>query len=168
MTDRMERIRRISRLLYLLCIVIAVVLAVLAATCVIMGSMPDLSLFDDIREYAGGTTETTVAAYFGAADMALMAVLMGTAAAVFREISESHTPFVGRNSDRIMLMGHVVMFMAIAMPIAKAVASSLTSIDYHLDVARILMMVIIAVMAYCVALIFDYGAQLQKESDETL
>lgn len=168
MVDRMERIRRISRLLYLVCVAIAIALAILAVVGVVLGTAPTLSMFDEIREFAGGTTETTVAAYFGAADMALMAVLMGTAAAVFREISESHTPFVGRNSDRIMLMGHVVMFMAIAMPIAKAVASSLTSIDYHLDVARIVMMMIIAVMAYCVALIFDYGAQLQKESDETL
>lgn len=168
MTDKMERLRDVSRLLYLLCILMTIVLIVLALLSFIAAVFPDLSVFDDIRRYEGGSTPMAIGSFFGGVDVCLMALLLGTVAAMFKDISESHTPFLQQNPKRIMLLGHVVMFMAVALPIAKYVVSSVTLVEFHLDISRIVMMLIIAIIAYAVALIFDYGAQLQKESDETL
>ena len=171
MSDRTERIRKISNLLYVLCAVLTVALLVCAAACISLGIVaPNVQEIVDASVTHYGSVDNAVVEFmFGAVDMILMAVVTLLAGLMFRNMSRTYTPFDNGNPAMLMLMGHVTLFSGLAIPVFRyIVTSSLGCGPYTFDIVHVFTMIVIAVILYCASLIFEYGALLQKESDETL
>ena len=85
---------------------------------------------------------------------------------IFAAISKEHTPFTAVNAKRMKQVAILVIIMGVINSIIEFVAQRLLASPegYSID----LMWVVIAAVIYCIALIFDYGCQLQQQSDETL
>lgn len=86
--------------------------------------------------------------------------------AVFDEITQGYTPFSHQNTVRIKKIAIVVAILSIVGSYSDALVDYYTigELTWRVNVIGI----IIAIITYCISLIFSYGCDLQKESDETL
>ena len=171
MSEKTERIRKISNLLYILCLVLAVALLACSVVSIALGIMtPDVEeLRTSSVDHYGSVDNAVVEYMFSAVSLILMGVVTLMAALMFRSMSRSYTPFLNANPATLMIMGHVTLFSAIALPIFRyVVTTSMGCGPFTLDIVGSFTMIVIAVIIYCASLIFEYGAELQKESDETL
>lgn len=96
-----------------------------------------------------------------------IAILIQTSR-IFKDISHEYTPFLPKNIKRmkriaILLLIDNVVSPHIDLAIRKSI--SLTAIKFSDFNAEIF---VLAIIIYCFALIFQYGAELQQQSDETL
>ena len=86
--------------------------------------------------------------------------------AVFNEIMKSLTPFLPENTVRIKKIALIVAILSIVGSCSDALVDYYTigALTWRINVIGI----IVAVIIYCISLIFSYGCDLQRESDETL
>ena len=87
---------------------------------------------------------------------------------IFKDISHEYTPFLSKNIIRMKKIAMLLLINNyispyIDMAIGKSISlTQANSLDFSSE------MIILAVVIYCFALIFQYGADLQQQSDETL
>ncbi len=84
----------------------------------------------------------------------------------FNNIKVSYTPFTCENVRILRMTASVMVISAILMPLILTTLASILQQNYTVDVEVILL--VMAMVVYCLSLVFGYGAALQKESDETL
>lgn len=86
--------------------------------------------------------------------------------AVFNEIMKGSTPFLPENTARIKAIALIVAILSIVGSYSDALVDYYTigELTWRIHVIGI----IVAVIIYCISLIFSYGCDLQRESDETL
>jgi hypothetical protein len=89
---------------------------------------------------------------------------------LFSNIGRSHTPFTTDNVKILKWISYLILVLAI--PVSIAVALMAQTFSSWTDDAVIgwngIPLILLAVMFYFMAHIFEYGTALQKESDETL
>jgi len=95
-------------------------------------------------------------------------VIICVASLIFKTISREGTPFTKSNSDKIriialLLIAHVLVIPPLQMLVKMML---LPGIAVTVDIA--LINLVVAAVFFCLALVFDYGRQLQQESDELL
>jgi hypothetical protein len=91
--------------------------------------------------------------------MALMANLFRQAENIFKDIQVDSSPFEMKQVKRIKRVAILYLIVSLI-----NFETSATSIMISLNLVGI----VGALMFWCIALIFEYGCALQKESDETL
>ncbi|MCM1184288.1 MAG: hypothetical protein NC337_13035 [Roseburia sp.] len=100
------------------------------------------------------------------ADTAFLAVILFLVHAIFRDIGKGCTPFTHQNTARIKGIAIAAILLSLVGGCADAF------VDYYTIgelTWRVNLVGLISGMAiYCIALIFDYGCDLQRQSDETL
>ncbi len=86
--------------------------------------------------------------------------------AVFDELRKGFTPFSHENTARIKKIAIITAILSIVGSCSDALVDYYTIGELTWRVNIIGM--IVAIIIYCISLIFSYGCDLQRESDETL
>jgi hypothetical protein len=102
------------------------------------------------------------------AAFAAVAVIFTFAFRMFRGIQVSDTPFTAENVKNIKMMSYTMVVSAILMTISGWILSDVFGPDTSIDATGGFAMLLMAVLFYFMALIFECGTELQKESDSTL
>jgi len=100
----------------------------------------------------------------------LIAVMFFLAYMLFRNINESETPFSTENVKILKWVSYLLLILAVPVSIIIGILVIHYS-SWDVDAATWvggLPLVFVAVLFYFMAHVFEYGAELQKESDETL
>jgi hypothetical protein len=87
---------------------------------------------------------------------------------IFRELGTGNTPFLPTNIARMKRIALLLILSDIISPFTDAAIADFMSLRSSVSFNYSSEMIILAVVIYCFALIFQYGAELQKQSDETL
>lgn len=110
----------------------------------------------------------TLMVFFASAiiQLALILVLLLTLNKMFTDISKSHSPFEEKQVLRIKRVALLTLIICI-------LSNAFDFIGGYIVKGVIapginLFWIVIAIVIYCLAFIFDYGCKLQTESDETL
>lgn len=85
---------------------------------------------------------------------------------IFRGIEKTYTPFHEKNTSRIKIIAGMTIILSIIGSFSDAVVDYYTigQLTWKLNIEGI----VIGIIIYFIALVFHYGCELQKESDETL
>lgn len=93
--------------------------------------------------------------------------MMYQAGLIFRSIANAESPFIVENVKHLKRIAWGIALMAVVPTVVSGMASVLlggVTFSVNLELAYI----VLTVLFFCLAAIFDYGAELQRESDETL
>lgn len=103
---------------------------------------------------------------FMLADAVLISLAIFFIHAVFAEMKSGSTPFSKENTVRIKKTAIVVSILSIVGGCSDALVDYYTigGLTWRVNIVGL----ITAVIIYCISLIFGYGCDLQRESDETL
>lgn len=149
--------------------VVAVVLMASAAfmVCGMGMALIDPSAFEGVQvEGFDGLTQSQALALFAFAMLVFgaMSVTFWTLSRIMTAISREYSPFTQDNVVRLTRIAYVFLGVSAVLLVLGLVTSA------RLDsvVSTIIVFLVAAVGVYSMALIFRYGAALQKESDETL
>ena len=99
-------------------------------------------------------------------DTLLISLAIFLVYAVFNGIMKGLTPFLPENTARIKKIALIVAILSIVGSYSDALVDYYTIGELTWRVNIIGM--IVAIIIYCISLIFSYGCDLQRESDETL
>lgn len=91
-----------------------------------------------------------------------------TAYRIFRSIAETVLPFSIENSARLKKIGINLMVYSFVLPIARAGFYASFSSNKAIQTTFDIPFIALALVFIFIALVFDYGAELQRQSDETL
>lgn len=99
-------------------------------------------------------------------DTALLAAIIFLVHAIFSDIGKGCTPFSHRNTMRIKGVAVISIVLSLIGGFSDAFVDYYTigELTWSVNVVGL----VIGMAVYCIALIFDYGCELQRESDETL
>ena len=96
----------------------------------------------------------------------ILYLLMDSTFNLFKSIEDSHTPFDIKNINIIKKIANIMKILVIVPPILSISIATLfkttATINFNFS------MILVVVVFYCLSEIFAYGAQLQKDADETL
>lgn len=99
-------------------------------------------------------------------DSALITIIIYFVFSIFRDIGRGSTPFSRKNTTRIKQIAIVTIVISLIGGFSDALVDYYTigELTWNVNFVGLL----IGVVIYCLALIFHYGCELQKLSDETL
>lgn len=99
-------------------------------------------------------------------DTILISLIIFFVYAIFNEMAKGYTPFLHGNTIRIKKIAIIAAVLSIVGSYSDALVDYYTigELTWRVNVIG----VIVAIIIYCISLIFSYGCDLQKESDETL
>lgn len=147
-----------------------VAIAVLTAATVVLGvgSFFDDSFKDVLVGFIGVDVSTAVS--LGSSFlMALVIFVMGFVTvfevrAVMVSITREHSPFTLANAARMKVLSLTYLPFSVLL----AGFGILGNASFQTVLFTFLGCILVSVVMYCLTIVFRYGAQLQKESDETL
>lgn len=156
---------------------VTVMIAILAMTAILIllfsGEETRLSFLDAFQVTANNGTLLSIAPrplFTMFVFMLMDTVLMGAAIflihGIFSEMKKGCTPFSHENTLRIKRTAIVVIILGIVGSYSDGLVDYYTigELTWKVDIPG----VICGIIIYCIAFIFQYGCQLQRESDETL
>ncbi|MDP4153955.1 MAG: hypothetical protein Q8865_11050 [Bacillota bacterium] len=107
------------------------------------------------------------ALFTGIADQSFFVAILILTNRIFKDISREYSPFLPKNISRMKKIAMLLFVDSIISPeISAAIGKSLSLVDNPVNFRSELF--VLAIIIYCFALIFQYGADLQQQSDETL
>lgn len=98
----------------------------------------------------------------------MLAAIFFLASFIFQEMDREKTPFTKKTANRLRVISLLIIAVNIIVPSLRMLLTMIfiPSADFYMEIN--LVQIIFAALFFCLALIFEYGAQLQQESDETL
>lgn len=98
----------------------------------------------------------------------MLASIFFIASFIFKDMKLENTPFTKKTADRLRVISLLIIAVSIIVPSVRLLLLMvyIPSADFYMEIN--LVQLIFAALFFCLALIFEYGAQLQRESDETL
>lgn len=99
-------------------------------------------------------------------DAVLISLAIFFVHAIFSNIRKADTPFTRQNTLRLKIIALIAAFLSIVGSCSDALVDYYTIGEpaWKINIAGLIM----ALILYCISLIFSYGCDLQQESDETL
>ena len=98
----------------------------------------------------------------------IMAAILFVASFIFNDISREGAPFTKKNSNKIRIISLLLITQCIVIPPLQLLIVMIFSPATEVSAPINLGFIIVAAIFFCLALIFEYGADLQRQSDETL
>jgi hypothetical protein len=98
----------------------------------------------------------------------IMVAILFVASSIFKDIGREGAPFTKENSNKIRVISLLLIAQYIVIPPLQFLAVMIFSPTTSPSVSLNLGAIIIVGIFYCLALIFEYGVELQRQSDETL
>jgi ABC-type antimicrobial peptide transport system permease subunit len=170
--ERMKRTSHffsVASLLITIALLIAIVAVVAAGIAVAFNS----DLMNDLLTESGGNiikNDVYLVVAIAGICLPLVAMMFFLAHRLFRNIGRSHTPFTMDNVKILKWISYLILILAIPASIIIALLTQRFS-SWTEDAVvgwSGVPLVLLAVMFYFMAHVFEYGTALQKESDETL
>ena len=87
---------------------------------------------------------------------------------MFENICKNNTPFTKDNARYLVVIATLIIVCTIAVPILDFGLQRVLDTAYYPSYGFGLMPLFVAFLLYFLSLVFKHGAELQKESDETL
>ncbi|MCY9529407.1 DUF2975 domain-containing protein [Paenibacillus alvei] len=100
--------------------------------------------------------------------LCLIMVILFIAGGIFKDISKDYTPFVAKHMKRLKRISLLIAGMAIIPGFVEITMIQMVTPAVMVNVSFELFYILVAVVFFCLAQIFDYGRMLQQQSDETL
>ena len=97
-----------------------------------------------------------------------MAYIFKIAYNMFKSISKECAPFSKMNVNRLKKIGRLLLIYAFIVPIAKLGFYRTFAAAINIQISFDISFVALALSFFFIATVFDYGAELQKETDELL
>ena len=118
--------------------------------------------------FEGGVEEFRTIMLTGILSAAVMSAILFVASFIFKDMSRGTTPFTAKNANRLRVISLLLLALSIVIPPLKMLLTMIffTSVRAYFSIS--VGQIIFAIMFFCLALIFEYGGELQRESDETL
>ncbi|MCL1823496.1 MAG: DUF2975 domain-containing protein [Oscillospiraceae bacterium] len=105
---------------------------------------------------------------FTMSSAAVMAAVLFVASFIFKNISRDGLPFTKRNSNKIKIISLLLIAHEVLLPPLRLLILMVLIPEAEAAVSMNLGIIVAAAVFFCIALIFEYGAELQQQSDETL
>ncbi len=123
----------------------------------------------DIYSLTNGPTGEEIAHIWGQIfGNLVIAGMLFLAWMVFRNISRDYTPFSPKHTVYLMVISLLMLNYTIIVPPVEMLLTEILAPDVTASFSLELSGIIFAFIFYCLALIFEYGRLLQKQSDETM
>jgi hypothetical protein len=170
-TDNLAKLQRtsgyvstVTLIVMIFVTILMIVSAILLIVCVF-----NAELLHEIAE-AAEIMEGDVKIMLGLIILSLVFVdaIMYIAYKMFNDIKKSYTPFKKENSKRLMQISYLLIIYSIVLPIISAVVGGCVDLNNEMTIDFNPVFIAVAVIFYCMSLVFGYGTKLQQESDETL
>ena len=176
MNTKQEKILKMSKFLDALMKIGAIffiITIVAGAAGIIMAPSLDLTSFTvgeilGNTQFEGGADEFRTIMLNEILSAVVMSAILFVASFIFKDMSRGNTPFTAKNANRLRVISLLLIALSIVIPPLKMLLTMIffTSASAYCSIS--LGQIIFAIMFFCLALIFEYGAELQRESDETL
>ncbi|MDO5844448.1 MAG: DUF2975 domain-containing protein [Methanocorpusculum sp.] len=127
------------------------------------------SLTPDGTEYSASTLMAILASAVVSAEiyLGLILAILIISNRFFEETRKALTPFITENAKRIRIIAGLVLIASVVPTFIDWIGSAILMLP--LDFSTISIEgIIIAVIIYCIGILFEHGCELQKEADETL
>ena len=177
MNTKKEKIIKMSKVLNVFLkigAIISVMAAVAAMVIAIIAPSLDLTSFSYggiwlNTQFNGGVNEFRAILIPEIINGLFMASILFVASSIFKDMSRENTPFTQKNANRLKLISSFLVALGILIQPLRALLT-IVFVSPHSDIffSVNLGYLVFAAMFFCLALIFEYGAELQRESDETL
>lgn len=99
---------------------------------------------------------------------AILVALLALAATIFNDAAKSYTPFSEKQSTRLKIISLLTLALAVLPPPIQMLLTMILSPTSDASAVYELTFLVLSVIFYSLAQVFDYGSMLQKQSDETL
>ena len=148
-------------------ILIGIGVLVLASSGVSYSLQQALTIASQSASASGITVSNlVVAAGLGIIQLIFIFMILFTLYQIFSAISRDYTPFTEGNGKRMRKAAIWTVGMCVVACVTDGIADKLLTGEATFGLNFV--WIILAAVIYCIALIFDYGCQLQQQSDETL
>ena len=97
--------------------------------------------------------------FAGLTSFSLLSILFKQARGIFKDISVDSIPFEMKQVKRIRKIA--IFYLVISL-------LDFSAADFSFNITMNLVGIVAALMFWCISLIFEYGCQLQRDSDEIL
>ena len=97
-----------------------------------------------------------------------MAAILFITGLIFRDISRAETPFVKSHSNRLKVISLIIITLTIIVPPLQMLLTLIFAPGVRANASINISNLVFAAVFYCLAMIFEYGAELQQFSDEAL
>ena len=176
MNTKQEKILKMSKFLDVLMKIGAIffIITIVAnSVWIIMAPSLDLTRFtvDEIlgnAQFEGSVEEFRTIMLDGILSAGVMSAILFVASFIFKDMHRGITPFTTRNANRLRVISLLIIALSIVIPPLKMLLTMIffTSVRAYFSISA--GQIIFAIMFFCLAHIFEYGAELQREADETL
>lgn len=178
MNNKTEKIKKMSKILDAVLKITAIILIMAIVTMtilVVIAPRLDLDNFTIIGmiggniPFIGGDADAfrTLMTFEILNIIPIIAILF-VASFIFKSISRGGSPFTQKNANRLKIISLLLIALGAVVPPLQVLITwifiPLGSVTVHFNFTY----VIFAAVFFCLALIFEYGAELQQQSDETL
>ena len=170
MTDNLIKLQRISGyistilMLFIALIVMAIAVSLILLALCITSNDWMLDMFEQFLD--GGLLEFEISVAMGIIVLVLTGSIMFIMHLIFSDIKRSYTPFKDENVRRLKQVSYILLVCSFILPIIQW--AMFTAIEARTMIDFNPLLIAIAVLFYCISLVFAYGTKLQQESDETL
>jgi hypothetical protein len=148
--------------------VVALTLGAAIAPTLAIDSFSFRGLWGDLP-FGGGINEIRVALISEALGGGVVTAVLLITSFIFKDMSRGNTPFTKKNAHRLRLVSLLLVSLSIvAQPLRLLVYIIFVTSADGASVAINFDNLIFAATFFCLALIFEYGADLQQQADETL
>lgn len=131
-----------------------------------INTMSSIFLHIDHSDYAKSDLIITFSG--GVVRLCLIMVILFISGQIFMDISKDYTPFVAKHMKRLKRISLLIAGMAIIPGCVEIAMIQMVTPAAKVNVSFELFYILVAVVFFCLAQIFDYGRMLQQQSDETL
>lgn len=178
-TDKIKRTSSIlTNCLWVICAVLLVVIVgELAAILWLAASsgkavpeaISNIISYSSLASYAEGPRAELMAHFFvSISRLGIIFAMFLIARAIFKDISKEYTPFIAIHTKRLHAISILMIGLAIVPGVVEIIMIQLVQPTIKTNVSFELSYLVVAVIFFCLAQIFDYGRLLQQQSDETL
>ncbi|MCM3039982.1 hypothetical protein M3201_09775 [Paenibacillus motobuensis] len=125
--------------------------------------------YSSLASYAEGPGAELMAHFFvSISRLGIIFAMFLIARAIFKDISKEYTPFIAIHTKRLHAISILMIGLAIVPGVVEIIMIQLVQPTIKTNVSFELSYLVVAVIFFCLAQIFDYGRLLQQQSDETL
>ena len=119
-------------------------------------------------KFSGGVDDFRALMILEILNGGIVAAMLFVASGIFKDMSSGHTPFTKKNVNRLRVISPLLIVLGVVVPplgsLISLILAPSVDISFSLNVGYL----VFAAMFFCLALVFEYGAELQNQADETL
>ena len=172
MSKILNTILKIGGIMLIMGMMLQIVFVIIAPSLDIKSGGPIIDVWGSYMTLDGSVGNFRALMFVTMLGSGIMAAILLVASFIFKDISREGTPFTKKNSNKIRGISILLIAQCIVIPplqlLAVKIFTSTTNASDAYNINLNLGFIIVPVIFFCLAQIFEYGAELQRQSDETL